>query len=99
MTQTPALQRGGVPPGTFADGARSPAAYVLLCPPCAGYAPMTDPDYRGFLSGCCQGCGAACRELHRFPALIDSAGGCQCQGQDARVTGDLPAHPLEAACG
>jgi hypothetical protein len=80
-----------VPPGTYADGARSPIAWVYLCPPCGGYAPMTTEDYSGFLSGGCQGCGSSCRELHRFPSLIDSAAGCGCRGEHKRVTGDLAA--------
>jgi hypothetical protein len=86
---TDALPRGIVPPGTYAEGARSPIVWVLLCPPCAGYAPMTDPGYRGFLSGCCWGCAQWSRELHRFPAVIDSAAGCGCRGEHERVTGDL----------
>lgn len=83
------LPRGVVPPGTYAKGARSPIVWVLLCPACAGYAPMTDPDYSGFLSGQCQGCGSHCRELHRFPALISSSAGCNCTSQHDRVRGDL----------
>lgn len=86
------LPRGVVPPGTYAKGGRSPIVYVLLCPVCAGYAPITDPDYSGFLSGRCQGCGADSRELHRFQALIMSAanGGCMCTTEHRQVTGDLP---------
>jgi len=80
-----------VPPGTYAGGARSPVAWVHLCPSCAGYAPMTSEDYSGFLSGACTGCGSVCRELHRFPAVIDSAAGCGCRGMHERVTGDLAA--------
>lgn len=80
-----------IPPGTYAAGARSPVVYVYLCPTCAGYAPISTPDYSGALSGQCQGCGSACRELHRFPALINSAARCQCRGQHGRVTGDLQA--------
>lgn len=85
------LKRGVVPPGTYAGGGRSPVVYVLLCAPCAGYAPITDPDYSGALSGRCQGCGANSRELHRFQALIMSAanGGCFCEGH-RQVCGDLP---------
>lgn len=84
--------RGVVPPGTYANGGRSPIVYVRLCPPCAGYAPMTDEDYRGALSGQCQGCGAYTRELHRFQALIMSAanGGCFCDTHRPQVCGDLP---------
>jgi hypothetical protein len=82
-----------VPPGPYAGGARSPVAYVLLCPSCAGYPPMTDPDYSGFLTGTCQGCGTGFRELHRFPARIDSAGGCRCRGQHPQRTGDLQDAP------
>ena len=86
------LLRGTVPPGTYAGGGRSPVVYVLLCPPCGGYPPITDPDYDGFLSGRCQGCGGNSRELHRFQALIMSAanGGCQCTSAHRQVTGDLP---------
>lgn len=86
------LPRGIVPPGTYAKGGRSPVVYVLLCPVCAGYAPMTGEDYDGFLSGRCQGCGAGSRELHRFQALILSAanGGCMCTSSHPQVTGDLP---------
>jgi hypothetical protein len=85
-------QRGVVPPGTYARGGRSPIVYALLCAPCAGYAPTTDPDYDGALSGRCQGCGADSRELHRFQALIMSAanGGCRCTTGHKQVTGELP---------
>jgi hypothetical protein len=85
--------RGIVPPGRYAKGARSPVVYAVLCPPCGGYAPITDEDYRGALSGRCQGCGAQSREVHRFQALIMSAanGGCMCTGGHPQVTGDLPA--------
>jgi hypothetical protein len=86
------LPRGIVPPGTYAKGGRSPIVHVLLCPPCAGYAPTTDEDYIGFLSNHCQGCGAWSREVHRFQALILSAanGGCMCDSGYPQVTGDLP---------
>ena len=86
------LPRGVVPPGTYAGGARSPIVYVHLCPPCAGYAPITPEDYDGYLSGRCQGCGANSRELHRFQAMIMSAanGGCMCDSGHRQVTGDLP---------
>ncbi len=86
------LPRGVVPPGTCAKGGRSPVVYVFLCAPCAGYAPVTGPDYSGFLSGRCQGCGAGSRELHRFQAQIMSAanGGCACSSSHRRVAGDLP---------
>ena len=80
-----------IPPGTYAAGARSPVAWVYLCPQCGGYAPITAEDYSDPLSGTCQGCGSGCRERHRFPALIDSAAGCGCRGQHPRVTGDLAA--------
>jgi hypothetical protein len=83
------LPRGVIPPGTYAGGGRSPIVWVLLCAPCAGYAPISDPDYRGALSGRCQGCGSNSRELHRFRAWIDSASGCNCTGDHVRVTGDL----------
>lgn len=87
------LPRGVVPPGTYANGGRSPIVYAYLCPPCAGYAPTTDPGGQwGALSGRCQGCGAASREVHRFQALILSAasGGCMCDRGHRQVTGDLP---------
>lgn len=86
------LPRGAVPPGRYAKGGRSPIVYALLCPPCAGYAPTTDEDYQGALSGRCQGCGSDSRELHRFQALILSAanGGCMCTTGHPQVTGDLP---------
>jgi hypothetical protein len=83
------LPCGVVPPGAYANGARSPIVHVLLCPPCAGFAPMTSPGYFGFLSGACQGCGDVFRELHRFPARIDSASGCSCTRDHKRVVGDL----------
>lgn len=84
--------RGVVPPGTYAKGGRSPIVYALLCAPCAGYAPVTDEDYTGALTGHCQGCGAWSREVHRFQALIMSAanGGCRCTAEHPQVTGDLP---------
>lgn len=93
------LPRGVVPPGTYAGGARSPIVYVQLCPPCAGYAPITPEDYDGFLSGRCQGCGANSRELHRFQALIMSAanGGCMCDSGHRQVTGDLPTEETAGA--
>lgn len=88
------LPRGGVPPGTYSRGGRSPIVYALLCAPCAGYAPTTDPDYDWIpgVSGRCQGCGANSREVHRFQALIMSAanGGCMCVTGHPQVTGDLP---------
>ena len=86
------LPRGVVPPGRYAKGARSPIVYAHLCAPCGGYAPTTDPDYSGALSGRCQGCGADSRELHRFQALILSAanGGCFCDSGHRQVCGDLP---------
>jgi hypothetical protein len=83
------LPRGIVPPGTYAGGTRSPVVQVYLCPPCGGYAPITDLDYSGALSGWCQGCGSQSREVHRFPAVIDSAAGCSCTKWHERVTGDL----------
>ena len=93
MTETPIapaeLQRGIVPPGTYAGGKRSPIVWVYLCAPCAGYAPMTVKDYSGALSGQCQGCGSGSRELHRFSALINSARECECHTWHERVTGDL----------
>lgn len=80
-----------VPPGTYAGQSRSPVAWVFLCPPCGGYAPLTEEDYSGALTGRCGGCGSPCRELHRFPSVIDSAAGCGCRGEHPRVTGDLAA--------
>lgn len=93
------LPRGTVPPGTYAGGGRSPVVYVLLCAPCAGYAPLTDEDYSGFLCGHCQGCGSWSREVHRFQALIMSAanGGCQCTTEHRQVTGDLPTEEMAGA--
>jgi len=85
----PDLQRGVVPPGTYAGGKRSPIAYVYLCAVCAGFAPLTGPGYSGAMNGECDGCGDLARELHRFPALIDSAAGCNCRTSHDRVTGDL----------
>lgn len=70
---------------------RSPIAYVHLCPACGGYEPFTPEDYYGALSGCCQGCGSEHRELHRFPAVIDSARECACTKMHSRVTGNLSA--------
>jgi hypothetical protein len=92
VTESSTPKRGVVPPGTYAGGGRSPIVYVHLCAPCAGYAPTTAEDYRGFLSGRCQGCGANSRELHRFQALIMSAanGGCMCTTEHRQVAGDLP---------
>lgn len=81
--------RGEVPPGRYADGGRSPIVWVALCAGCAGFAPFTPEDYEGALSGGCQGCGIRTRELHRFRAWIDSASGCRCTGEHARVHGDL----------
>lgn len=79
------------PAGAYAGGARSPIVHVYLCSKCAGYADMTPVGYEGYLSGVCSGCGCRVRELHRFPAVIDSVAGCACRGQHARVTGDLDA--------
>ena len=78
-----------VPPGTYAGGARSPIAWVYLCPSCGGYAPSEDGS--SDLSRPCQGCGSGWQELHRFQAVIDSAAGCGCRGSHPRVTGDLVA--------
>ena len=80
-----------VPSGRYAQGGRSPIAYVYLCPPCGGYAPtrmtgtQADPPY-----GRCQGCGCDVTELHRFTAVIYSAEGCSCRSSHPRVIGDLP---------
>jgi hypothetical protein len=92
MTMSGDLPRGVVPRGTYAKGGRSPIVYVMLCAPCAGYAPLTGEDYSGFLCGHCQGCGTWSREVHRFQALIMSAanGGCMCTTEHQQVTGDLP---------
>jgi hypothetical protein len=92
------LARGVVPPGVHLNGVRSPVIWVLLCPPCAGYAPTTDPGYCGHLSGQCRGCGLSSRELHRFGAWINTEAGCSCTGVAAdcscadrheRVFGDV----------
>lgn len=91
VTSRDSMPKGVVPRGRYAQGGRSPIVYVFLCPPCAGYAPISAPGYEGFLSGRCQGCGGYSRELHRFPAVIHSAGSCQCESSHRRVTGDLPA--------
>lgn len=88
---TAAMPKGVVPPGRYAGGGRSPIVWVFLCPPCGGYAPMTSPDYSGFLSGQCQGCGAASREVHRFTAVLKTDDGCGCRGSHPRAAGDLPA--------
>lgn len=87
----PKLPKGIVPPGTYAKGGRSPIVHVWLCPPCGGYAPMTDEGDR-YQPGQCDGCGASSRELHRFQSLILSAanGGCMCDTHRGQVTGDLP---------
>jgi hypothetical protein len=84
------LPRGIVPPGTYTQGGRSPIIYVLLCAPCAGYAPTVPRN--GPVRVHCQGCGAYVREVHRFQALIMSAasGGCMCVTEHPQVTGDLP---------
>lgn len=80
-----------VPPGRYAQGGRSPIVWVLLCPPCAGYAAsritftQADPPY-----GQCQGCGGHVTQLHRFMAVINSAAGCNCLNNHPAVTGDLP---------
>jgi hypothetical protein len=79
-----ALPRGVVPPGP-----RAPVVHVRLCAACAGFAPATSPDYSGALSGQCQGCGTRSRELHQFPAAVNSAGGCACTTDCTHVTGDL----------
>lgn len=94
-----AMPCGIVPRGRYAKGARSPIVYVLLCPPCAGYAPITDEDYEGALSGRCQGCGTDTRERHRFQAVILSAanGGCMCDTGHPQVTGDLPTEDVAGA--
>jgi hypothetical protein len=91
MTMSGDLPRGVVPRGTYAKGGRSPVVYVMLCAPCAGYAPPADGDY-GSDYYHCQGCGAWTLEVHRFQALIMSAanGGCMCTTEHPQVTGDLP---------
>lgn len=80
---------GVTPRGPYAQGGRSPIAWVLLCAGCAGFAPQTPGDYSGFLSGQCAGCGGRTRELHRFRAWIDSAAGCQCTGTHRQAVGDI----------
>lgn len=57
--------KGEVPQGRYAGGGRSPIVWVRLCAGCAGFAPFTDGDYSGQLSGVCCGCGRRSRELHR----------------------------------
>lgn len=82
---------GEVPSGTYAQGKRAPIVWVLLCAGCAGFAPMTTPDYEGFLTGQCQGCHRRSRELHRFRAWIDTAPGCNCTGSHPQMRGDVVA--------
>lgn len=82
-------KRGEVPPGRYAAGGRSPIVAVFLCAGCAGFAPFTDEDYEGFLSGQCNGCGQSSRELHRFRAWIDTACGCRCRGGHDQMFGDV----------
>lgn len=82
-------ERGVVPPGRYAQEQRAPIVWVLLCAGCAGFAPFTDSDYRGFLSGRCPNCGIDSRELHRFRAWIDTAPGCNCTGSHPQVVGDV----------
>lgn len=81
--------RGVVPPGRYVRGERAPIVWVLLCAGCAGFAPTTAEDYRGFLSGRCAGCRIDSRELHRFRAWIDTAPGCNCTGGHPQVHGDM----------
>jgi len=85
------FEPGVVPPGSYAQGGRSPIVWVFLCAGCAGFAPFSDVDYRGFLSGFCAGCGAYSRELHRFRAWLDTAPGCQCTGSHRQAVGDVRA--------
>lgn len=84
------LRRAAVPPGRYAQGARSPVVYVWLCAPCAGFAPL--PGLKGDGAYHCGGCGYYVAEVHRFPAVIDSARDCCCPPVHQRVTGDLRAH-------
>jgi hypothetical protein len=85
------FERGVVPPGPYAQGGRSPIVWVFLCAGCAGFAPFTDEDYGGYLSGECEGCRTSNRELHRFRAWIDTAPGCQCRGVHPQAIGDVGA--------
>lgn len=80
---------GVVPPGRYAQGARSPIVAVYLCAGCAGFAPFTWDDYQGFLSGRCAGCGIQSRELHKFRAWIDTACGCRCDHGHDQIYGDM----------
>lgn len=77
------------PPGRYAHGARSPIVWVRLCAACAGFAPLTEEDYNGALTGQCAGCRELSRETHRFAAHIDSAAGCSCGTHGAPLIGDL----------
>lgn len=77
-----ALPRGVIPPGP-----RASVVHVRLCASCAGFAPAASPGYPGTLSGQCQGCGARGRELHSFPAAVNSAAGCACTTGCGHVTG------------
>jgi hypothetical protein len=86
--------KGEVPVGRYAQEQRSPIVWVRLCAGCAGFAPFTSLDYRGQLSGRCQGCGTNSRELHRFRAYIDSASGCSCETHGEPFVGDLAAAAL-----
>ena len=81
--------KGAVPVGTYAQQQRAPIVWVRLCAGCGGFAPFTDDDYAGYLSGTCQGCARRSRELHLFRAYIDSASGCnedRCAGRHATST-------------
>lgn len=87
----PDWPQGEVPEGRYAGGARSPIVWVLLCAGCAGFAPFTSEDYDGYLSGHCGGCGRWSRELHRFPAYINSVEGCSCGRHGEPIVGDMRA--------
>jgi hypothetical protein len=89
--------KGEIPKGRYAQEQRSPIVWVLLCAGCAGFAPFTTEDYRGYLTGHCGGCGMNSRELHRFCAYIDSASGCSCERHGDPMVGDLAAGPIQSS--
>lgn len=92
------FERGVVPVGTYAQEKRSPILWALLCAGCAGFAPFTDVDYQGFLSGRCQACGRPSREMHRFRAYIASDEGCSCADRHGKqMVGDMGALPAEVS--
>lgn len=82
---------GVIPDGRYSGGERAGIVWVHLCAYCAGFAPITEPDYEGGLSGRCEGCENHSRELHRFRAFIDSVSGCSCRGGHPQAVGDVEA--------